>query len=67
MSQGFCPECDAEVSLGKSVKLNQRITCHNCGAFLEVVDTNPIELDWAFDDEDFEDMDEDFFDDDDDA
>jgi lysine biosynthesis protein LysW len=67
MAQGFCPECDTEVGLGKTPKLGQRVTCHNCGAFLEVVETSPIELDWAYDDEedDFEDFDEDMFEDDD--
>ncbi len=65
MAQGFCPECDAEVGLGKTVKLGQRITCHSCGAFLEVIDTNPIELDWAYEDDGFDDADDDLFDDDD--
>lgn len=69
MAQGFCPECDTEVGLGKSPKLSQRVTCHNCGAFLEVVETSPIELDWAFEeedeDDDFEDFDDDFDEDDD--
>ncbi len=69
MTQGFCPECDTEVGLGKSPRLGQRVTCHNCGAFLEVVETTPIELDWAYEDEDedddFEDFDDDFDDDDD--
>jgi lysine biosynthesis protein LysW len=67
MAQGFCPECDTEVGLGKTPKLRQRVTCHNCGAFLEIVETTPIELDWAYDDDDeFEGVDDDFFEDDDD-
>ena len=67
MTQGFCPECDSEVGLGKTPKIGQKVTCHNCGAFLEIVGTTPIELDWAFDDEDeLEDLEVDMFDDDDD-
>lgn len=68
MAQGFCPECDTEIGLGKTPKLSQKVTCPSCGAFLEVVETTPIELDWAFDDgeaDDFEDFDEDLFEDDD--
>jgi lysine biosynthesis protein LysW len=67
MAQGFCPECDAEVGLGNAPKLGQRVTCHSCGAFLEIIEMSPIELDWANEDDDFEDMDDDdFFEDDDD-
>ena len=51
MARGFCPECDAEVGLGKSPRLGQRVICPSCGADLEVVETSPIELDWAFEDE----------------
>lgn len=67
MTQGFCPECDSEVGLGKTPKIGQQVTCLNCGAFLEIIGTTPIELDWAFQDEDdFEDVDVDLFEDDDD-
>jgi lysine biosynthesis protein LysW len=51
MTQAYCPECDAEVGLGNPVKPGKRITCQSCGAYLEVIDTNPVELDWAFDDD----------------
>lgn len=44
----YCPDCDANLRL-KSVRLGQQITCRECGTILEVVELNPIELDWAFD------------------
>ncbi|MDF1501017.1 MAG: hypothetical protein P1P76_11155 [Anaerolineales bacterium] len=66
MTRGFCPECDAEVNVGKGAKIGQKVTCHSCGAFLEVIETTPIELDWAFDDEEEIDYDEELFEDDDD-
>ena len=53
----FCPECVAKVSV-KSPKLGQIAVCRVCDTRLEVVDLNPLELDWAF-----EDSDDDFFDD----
>lgn len=67
MTRGSCPECDAEVNVGKGTKIGQKVTCHSCGAFLEVVETSPIELDWAFDEEEEMDYEDDeYFDDDDD-
>ena len=44
----YCPECDATLRL-KSVRLGQQITCRECGTSLEIVELDPIELDWAFD------------------
>lgn len=44
---GYCPECDARVRL-KSPRVGQKVTCHNCDTELEIVDTSPLELDWAF-------------------
>lgn len=43
----FCPECDSRLRL-RTVRLGQRITCRECDTALEVVELNPIELDWAF-------------------
>ncbi len=44
----YCPECDASLRL-KSVRLGQQITCRECGTSLEIVELDPIELDWVFD------------------
>lgn len=43
----LCPECDAEVRFKSPPNRGQRITCHRCGAKLQVVARNPVELDWA--------------------
>jgi alpha-aminoadipate/glutamate carrier protein LysW len=40
-----CPECDAQVELEDDVDEGQTIDCPECGAELEVVNTNPVELD----------------------
>jgi len=45
---GFCPDCDSRIKI-KAPRLGQKVTCHACGTVLEVVDTSPLELDWAFD------------------
>jgi lysine biosynthesis protein LysW len=66
-----CIECDEELELAGRPRLGQMLICTSCRARLEVVSTNPLEVDWAededeeweddFDDESFED---DFADDD---
>jgi hypothetical protein len=51
MAKGYCIECETPLKLGNSPTKGQRITCIKCGAFLQVVGTSPIELDWALDEE----------------
>jgi alpha-aminoadipate carrier protein LysW len=43
---GTCPECEAELTL-QDVEKGEIVQCAECGAELEVVNTNPIELDLA--------------------
>ncbi|AWB26474.1 lysine biosynthesis protein LysW [Halococcoides cellulosivorans] len=42
-----CPECAADVSLPDSVEIGEIVDCGTCGAELEVVDEDPVELDVA--------------------
>jgi lysine biosynthesis protein LysW len=60
MAQGFCPECESKLNLGREPKEGQRVTCASCGSYLMVVGLSPIELDWAFDDEEEFDLYEEF-------
>lgn len=53
-----CPECESLVEIEvDDVEEGQIVTCPECGVDLEVVNTNPIELDLA-EDEDLEEEDE---------
>ena len=60
-----CPECEAVLDLElDDVEEGQLVSCPECGVDLEVVNTNPVELDLADGDDiemddDEEDMDED--------
>jgi hypothetical protein len=45
-----CPGCRGGVSLGSEPREHQRLTCPHCGDYLEVINLEPPELDWAFDD-----------------
>jgi lysine biosynthesis protein LysW len=47
-----CPGCGDRLALTGQVKLFQRVVCPNCGAELEVVETEPVELEWAYEDYD---------------
>jgi len=58
MPESFCPECDGKIRLNSSPRKGDRVTCPICGAYLMVASSSPIELDWAYDDEDDEDFDE---------
>ena len=60
---GACPECDANVAFNKTPFLGQKKTCPDCLAELEVIGLSPIELDWAYEYDDF-DSGEDYGDDD---
>ena len=42
-----CIECGAEVSLHYSLEVGEIVDCSTCGAELEVIDTDPVELDSA--------------------
>jgi DNA-directed RNA polymerase subunit RPC12/RpoP len=59
-----CLDCDKTINLGQSAAIGQKITCPHCGAYLEITNMNPPELDW--DTGDFDDDDDDDWDDDDD-
>lgn len=76
MAIAFCPDCEEPIHLSLQPKVGQRITCRRCGAELEVIETSPLELDWAYDgpvedwdeeeDDDWDDEDEEWEDDEDD-
>lgn len=71
MAVATCAECDEEIEVSDRARIGQRVVCPNCGARLEVVSSNPLELDPAYDeeeedwddDDDFDDLDDEFDDD----
>jgi alpha-aminoadipate/glutamate carrier protein LysW len=40
----YCPECEAAIEVEDDVEEGVTLDCPDCGAELEVVGTNPIEL-----------------------
>ncbi len=58
MEGTVCPECGQPV-VARGVAVGQRLICPYCRTRLEVIEINPLELDWAYDEptlpwEDFE-------------
>jgi len=59
MPKTYCPSCDAVVSVEKP-KEGAMINCDECGAGLEIISTDPFEVDFPLDyDEDWDDDDDD--------
>ena len=57
MPTTVCPECDEEVYVDADSEQGDNVTCDECGAVLEVVGLDPIELDLY---EGGDDLDDDF-------
>ncbi len=57
MPTAVCPECDEEVYVDADSEQGDTVTCDECGAVLEVVGLDPIELDLY---EGGDDLDDDF-------
>lgn len=64
MPSTACPECEEKVYVDAEAEQGDVVTCEECGANLEVVGLDPLELDLYEDSGDYDDDDdEDEFDD----
>jgi lysine biosynthesis protein LysW len=52
MASTQCSECDEEIEVAGRVRLGQKVACNHCGAALEVVVIEPLELEIAQEEED---------------
>ena len=50
----LCPECEVSIEVDDGVEEGQTLDCPECGAELEVVNTNPVELGAVVDEEEEE-------------
>jgi lysine biosynthesis protein LysW len=50
-----CPDCGRTIHVKSPVRIGQQVECPHCDAELEVIETDPVELDWVYE----EDVDED--------
>jgi len=59
MSKVICPVCDAAFDVDKDeLSLFNRLRCEECEALLEVVDEDPIRLEWIEEEDDFDEEDD---------
>ena len=58
MQNAECPQCGNEVSIGTQPKLGKMVGCKECGAELEIVWLDPLELDWPLDEDEYEEEEE---------
>jgi alpha-aminoadipate carrier protein LysW len=55
MPTAVCPECDEEVYVDADSEQGDVVSCDECGADLEVVGLDPIELDLYEGDDEYDD------------
>jgi hypothetical protein len=57
---GVCPSCSRDIKIRGRVTIGMEVRCSACGDELQVVESDPIELDWLYDyDNDYDYDDED--------
>ena len=49
MSITFCLDCDRAIDLGHDPQVGQRAVCPHCETRLEVINLDPMEVDWVYD------------------
>jgi alpha-aminoadipate carrier protein LysW len=54
MEVANCIGCNTEIRFRQSPKIGMLVSCDECGAELEVVWLDPLELDWPFIDDDWD-------------
>jgi len=48
MPKTYCPNCDADISVDNP-REGATVTCRECGTELEIISTNPFEVDFPLD------------------
>ena len=49
MTTTFCLDCDRVIDLGAEIVIGRRVRCQNCEVILEIINLQPLELDWVYD------------------
>ena len=47
MAFAYCLNCGSRIHLGRRPWIGQSAFCDRCGADLEVIETNPLEIEWS--------------------
>ncbi len=54
MPVAICPSCGDDIKLSGRPRIGQRVVCPYCEAELEVIELDPVELDWVDYEEEWE-------------
>ena len=49
MASTYCPDCDGRTEFNPHAVVGQKVTCPHCDSDFEVINVEPLELDWAYD------------------
>ena len=58
-----CLSCEEDVYVGRNPKIGKYVVCNNCDATFQIIDIEPVLIDWPEDDDDYTDDDAGFYDD----
>lgn len=47
MAFAYCPDCAGRLYVGKRPWVGQPVSCDRCDADLEVIQVNPLVVDWS--------------------
>ena len=47
-----CPDCGEDIALRGTLRVGKQVTCPHCEAELKIIEIDPVELDWTYDDDD---------------
>lgn len=61
MAVALCPSCEGQITVRGNAQIGDSVRCPHCYEDLEVIETQPIELDWSYDEDE-----DDWYDDEDD-
>lgn len=64
MPHVYCLDCDSKIVLHSQIQVGDQCTCSDCDAEFQIVNVNPPEIEWLYDDydeydDDYDDLDED--------
>jgi lysine biosynthesis protein LysW len=48
MMSAICPDCGERITLDSLSLQGSRLFCPSCGAHLQIVELDPVELDWVY-------------------
>ena len=50
-NSALCPDCGERIVMQDAIRVGLEVVCPHCDAALEVIDTDPVELDWTYEDD----------------